>query len=202
MKQAINFYQEQFKKLPVVFSAAQMALVLMVTILLMGIGGGYQYFSVEKITRKIADVKMENMTQNTIINEREATLALIKVDQQLVDRLQSLTNINADKRRLASYIDRMGLDTGRSVSAFYDVLSRNELPGVWLSEIILFGHGNDISLTGMSRKASDVPVYIGQLQADTVFSGLSFHNLQVEKSNKFPNYTLFHVDSRINSDEG
>lgn len=202
MKQAINFYQEQFRKPTVVFPAAQMALVLMVITLLMVIGGGYQYFSVEKATRKIADIKTENMAQDTLIKEREAVLNLIKTDPKLVERLQSLNAMNADKRRLTSYIDRMGLDTGRSVSAFYDVLSRKELPGVWLSKIILFGHGSDISLTGMSRKASDVPVYIGQLQADAIFSGLSFHNLQVEKSNKFPKYTLFNVDSRINSDEG
>ena len=76
------------------------------------------------------------------------------------------------------------------------------MKGVWLSEIVLYGHGKDVYLTGMSHKASDVPVYIGQLKSDPVFNGLYFRSLTVKKAVKFPRYTEFQVDSRGLEDEG
>ena len=202
MKQTINFYQDEFRKPKVVFPASYMVLILAASMLLILAGGGYQYWSVWSIGKKVEQLKVANHTQSSRIEERKAALELVKTDPQLEAKLQQLNNKNLDKRRLSSYINRMGLDTGRSISQFYKALTRNDMKGVWLNNIVLYGHGKDVSLTGMSHKASDVPVYIGQLKSDPVFNGLSFRSLTVKKSDKFPRYTEFQVDSRGFEDEG
>ncbi|MBL4606251.1 MAG: PilN domain-containing protein [Pseudomonadales bacterium] len=144
----------------------------------------------------------ENKRLESDIDERHNALELVKIDPKLESTLKQLKLKNADKRRVTSYINNMGLDSEHSVTQFYEALSENVMPGLWLSEIVLYNQASDIVLKGLARNASDVPIYIERMKSKPLFESISFHSMHLRKVDKFPLYTEFNLDSRKQKDEG
>ena len=202
MKQSINFYQEEFRKPETTFSARQLLHVIAGILLLVTIAGVYQYWLMGDLSHSIEQAVAKNTLLENSIVERKEALELVKTDPKLEIKLAQLKTKNVDKRRLASYINKMGLDSENSVTRFYKALSENEISGLWLSKITLYKHASDIALEGMTRNASDVSIYIENMKEKPVFGGVSFRTIQLKKSKELPLYTEFHIDSRKHKDEG
>jgi len=202
VKQSINFYQEEFRKPEIKLPARQLLQVIAGVLLLVTIAGVYQYWLLGDLTHSIEKAVAKNILLENSIVERKKALELVKTDPKLEVKLAQLKTKNIDKRRLASYINKMGLDNENSVTRFYKALSENEISGLWLSKIILYKHASDIALEGMTRNASDVPIYIENMKEKPVFGGVSFHTIQLKKSEELPFYTEFYIDSRNHKDEG
>jgi len=154
------------------------------------------------LSHSIEQATAENTLLENSIAERKKALELVKADPKLEVKLAKLKTKNIDKRRLASYINKMGLDSENSVTGYYKALSENEISGLWLSKIILYKNASDIALEGMTRNASDVSIYIEKMKDKPVFGGVSFHMIQLKKSEELPLYTEFYIDSRSHKDEG
>ena len=202
MKQSINFYQDEFRKPEIKLSARQLLQAIAGVLLLVTIAGVYQYWLVGDLSHSIEQATTENTLLENSIAERKKALELVKTDPKLEVKLAQLKTKNIDKRRLASYINKMGLDSGNSVTEYYKALSENEISGIWLSKIILYKNASDIGLEGMTRNASDVSIYIEKMKDKPVFGGVSFHMIKLKKSEELPLYTEFYIDSRSHKDEG
>lgn len=202
MKQTINFYQDEFRKPEIKFPALRLVQVLVGILLLITFGGVYQYWLVGSLSDSIEQMEAKNILLESSIEERKKALELVKTDPKLELKLAQLKTKNVDKRRLASYINKMGLDNESSVTLFYRALSENEISGLWLSKITLYRHASDIALEGVTRNASDVPIYIARMKDKPVFGDISFHTIQLKKSEERPLYTEFYLDSRNKKDEG
>lgn len=202
MKQSINFYQKEFYKPDIKLPARQLVQVIAGLLFLVTVIGVYQYWLVDDLTHSIEKALAKNtLLENSILQRKEA-LELVKIDPKLEVKLAQLEAKNVDKRRLASYINKMGLDSENSVTQFYMALSENEIAGLWLSKIILYKHASDIALEGMTRDASDVPIYIENMKKKPVFGDVSFRTIQLKKSEELPSYTKFYIDSRNHNNEG
>ena len=114
MKQTINFYQDEFKKPEIKFSARQMVQTMGIVLFLMILGGGYQYWLKGDLVNSIEQVNSENKRLESDIDERHNALELVKIDPKLESTLKQLKLKNADKRRVTSYINNMGLDNPRT----------------------------------------------------------------------------------------
>jgi len=202
VKQSINFYQEEFRKPEIKFPARQLLQVIAGVLLLVTLSGAYQYWLVGDLSHSIEQARAENTLLENSIAERKNALELVKTDPKLEVKLAQLKTKNIDKRRLASYINKMGLDSENSVTGYYKALSENEISGLWLSKIILYRNASDIALEGVTRNASDVSIYIEKMKNKPVFGGVSFHMIKLKKSEELPLYTEFYIDSRSHKDEG
>ena len=202
MKQRVNFYQAEFRKPEVKFPARQMLYVALGVLLLVGIVGSYQHWLERSLSRSIEQVASKNIILENKINDRKKALELVQTDPKLEKKLAQLKSKNSDKRRLTSYINKIGLGGQSSVTEFYKALSQNDISGLWLNKITLYQHASDISLNGLTRDASDVPMYIEKMKKIPAFNGVSFHAIKLNQSKEFPLYTEFYLDSRKHADEG
>lgn len=202
MKQSINFYQKEFYQPEIKLPARRVVQVIAGLLLIVTITGVYQHWLVGDLTDSIEQAIAKNTVLENSILQRKEALELVKIDSKLKVKLSQLEEKNIDKRRLASYINKMGLDSGNSVTQFYMALSENEIAGLWLSKIVLYKHASDIALEGMTRHASDVPIYIENMKEKSVFGDVSFRTIQLKKSEELPSYTEFYIDSRNLNDEG
>lgn len=195
MSQIINFYQEEFKKPSIVFPLKQMVYVLLIMSALCFLYVSYLFIYINGLQTQLHENVRLNEKVSLKITELEKSLELPKPDAALESVLKNKLEINSDKKRLINYISKMSVDKNFTSSAYYDALQNNDEEGIWLTEIVLSDNSKNISLKGVGKNASALPVYIENLKNYSVFKTKSYYSMVMVKQDTEPHYVDFYFTS-------
>ncbi len=132
------------------------------------------------------------------IKALENEAALPKVDATLDGKINALEERFVPKDRLRNALkgDLFGETSG--YSDLFIALARQSVPGVWLTHLVISGSGVNIKMTGQTRSAELVPLYLEKLSNENSFSGTQFNNFKIKKADVIgdsPSCCIFTVES-------
>ena len=96
--------------------------------------------------------------------------------EQLDDSLRLL----AERQAVLELIQGSTFGETQGFSRHLRALARQNVDGIWLTHIILSGHGDKTRLEGRAIRAELIPLYVQELTAETAFSAQRFHRFQIE----------------------
>lgn len=195
MKQEINFFQEEFKKPAIRLPAGLMLYLVGSFIVLSGLFVSYLHWVLYSSDKTLFEVNQDNERLMAEILLLERKLEVPKINDDLKIKLDDILKINTQKRQLLSYINKISFDSTINASQYYDALQRNDTSGIWLTEIRITENTRNISVRGVAKVASDIPVYIDNLKNYPAFSKKPYYSLVLDKQKDQPNYIDFYFTS-------
>lgn len=195
MKQKINFFQEEFKKPAIKFPAMTLLYLIGLSIALCVMFTSYRYWVLYSYDKTLFEINQHNEKLMAEISSLEKKLEVPEVNENLKNELDSILKINAQKRQLLSDINKINFDSNMNGSHYYEALQRNDVSGIWLTEITITDNAGNISVRGVAKVASELPVYIDKLKNYPVFSKKPYYSLVLDKQKNEPHFIDFYFTS-------
>jgi Tfp pilus assembly protein PilN len=140
-----------------------------------------------------ANTAIEDLVLN--LQERSQFLAQRNADPALVSRLQQLERESTDKGKLLDNLAGKTLGNTAGFSAQLAALGRRHPDGLWLQQIRIGDGGRQVTIRGRARDAALVPQFIGALQAEPAFSGVSFERFEMKNPSQPAGALSFALES-------
>lgn len=179
MSQQINLFNERFSAQKNYFSAAALAGVLGV-VLLVSLGFGIVAKQrVAALELRAAQVKAELAAREA---GKAAALAGFAPRQRSATLQQELDQAESENRALqgvSAILDKGEFGNTRGYSAYFRALARGSVNGLWLTGVQIVGAGNQIGLQGRALQASLLPGYLNGLSREPVLKGATFGHLEM-----------------------
>lgn len=195
MKQKINFFQEEFKKPTIKFPAMSLLYLIGLSIVLCVMFISYHYWVLYSSDKTLLEIKQSNEKLMAEISSLEKKLEVPKINENLKNELDDILKMNDQKRQLLSYINKISFDSNQNGSHYYEALQRNDVPGVWLTEITITDNARNISVRGVAKVASEIPIYIDNLKNYPAFSKKPYYSLVLDKQKDEPHFIDFYFTS-------
>lgn len=102
-------------------------------------------------------------------------------DPMLVAELERVRLELADSEKLESLLNADQLGNSKGYSEYFSALARQIPNGVWITGLQLQGAGDEISVSGRSLLAEQVPVFVNQLKREKIMQGKTFAALNLQR---------------------
>lgn len=181
MNQQINLYQPIFRKQPKVFSAATIAQIAGIVLLVLILIYIYGRWQVALLGREATRLTRQMQADTGRLGQLEATLPARTPDPALQARLKALLAERASKERALAALGERSYGSTRGFSAQFVGLARQHVAGLWLTQVKLSQGGSRFSLAGETVDPRLVPDYLQRLAAVPVFKGTQFGLLRIER---------------------
>lgn len=184
MKQQINLYQPIFRTQKNIFSAlaiAEMCGLVIVGLLIMY---GYAAWEVHGLKTEVSKF---NEQRDAALSKTDALREQFpgrQKSKQLEEEIERLTAELLARQRIAEILSGGRLGNTEGFSDYLEALARRHVQGTWLTGINISHGGQTISIAGSTLVPDLVPVYLQRLADETVFSGLSFNVMHMERASE------------------
>jgi len=88
-------------------------------------------------------------------------------------------------------------DQSPGFSNYFQALSNQSIPDVWLSALYLDSQQQIINIKGSTFKPEKIPYFLQKLQKEPIFNGHSFAKLTMRKSEKMPDQMDFNLSTTL-----
>lgn len=178
MSQQINLLNPAFLKRRTQFSAATMAL----SIVVLALASAALYVYAERETARLDELAVQSEAQIKAQRERLVALGAELSDRGRGKLLQEETAaLQAQLKRreeLHGSMLKAGGEAG-GFSQYLAALARRTASGVWLTGIAIGGKADAIVIKGRGLEGELIPAYIGMLHREAPFAGRSISELRV-----------------------
>lgn len=181
MSQQINLFNPAFVKKKSLLTSATLVGLLVFSILILGVLGGW----LSNTTVKLKANEAERQQQLTLLqNQLQAAQANIKPkkeDPKLIEELEQLRSSLADRDRVETILSNNKLGNTLGYSEYLSAFARQIPTGVWITGFHLQGAGDEISLTGRAISPEQVPNFVNQLKREKIMQGKTFSALSMQR---------------------
>lgn len=181
MSQQINLFNPAFQPQKQVFTAATMALSLLV--LVGGIAALASYGRMQT-----AGLEAQASAGAVQLERKQARLASVNLDfaprQKNKDLDAEIAEAQAQLaalRNISRVIERGELGDTGGYAGYFKALARQSVTGLWLTGVSVSGGGRDIGIRGRTTDPATVPGYLARLTGEPLMQGKSFASLSISQ---------------------
>jgi hypothetical protein len=181
MSQQINLFNPAFQPQKQVFTAATMALSLLV--LVGGIAALASYGRMQT-----AGLEAQASAGAVQLERKQARLASVNLDfaprQKNKDLDAEIAEAQAQLaalRNISRVIERGELGDTGGYAGYFKALARQSVTGLWLTGVSVSGGGRDIGIRGRTTDPAAVPGYLARLTGEPLMQGKSFASLSISQ---------------------
>jgi hypothetical protein len=195
MRQQINLYQPGLIDRPAPLLSHQAGLLLLLSLLLTLVLGGYGYWR---------GVALEPQRAELALRQEQMRVRIADLEQQFPVRQSSpllqqrVARLEQERKALGQTLDDvLQREQGRNaeVLAALEGLAQRQHNGLWLNRIRLSRQGQEVELSGRAFTPELVPDYLQWLSDEGVFSGQTFSRLRLSRLQEFPGHVDFNIGS-------
>lgn len=194
--QQVNLYQDELRTQKLNYSAAMLAQLSIILLIVFSAIAGFRYFQVLQHQSGLVEIQKNQKMAMADLQKLQAELSKIKKDATLVARISEKTKELANKQKVLGILSQDQFGNTEGFIKHISGLARQRIDGLWLTQIRIAGGGNDVALQGTTSKSSLLPKYLQRLSAETAFSGTEFESLLMarnEKKKQWLNFSLKNI---------
>lgn len=197
--QRVNLYQDELKEVRVLVPARQM-LALFVLAVIVAAAAGFWARTLTEAPRAQADMLLEQARQlDQVVKDLQEQVSKLAPNEALIRQKEALERRLAGMRRLRQAV--VPPAEAALFSHYLEGLGRRNIEGIWLTDIHIGDRGRTFLLRGGVLDPAFVPAYIQALEAEPVYTGLSFDNLTISRKDNDQPYLDFSISTRCLPDE-
>jgi hypothetical protein len=180
VSQQINLYNPLFRPQKKYFTAAQMALGLLILL----VGAAVIYGSARRLSRQIEQraaesARLSEATRRSLV-DATTRFGPRQPSAQLQQQVAQMEEQGASRRQLLDLMGRGELGNTRGFSGYLLALSRQTTPGLWITGFQVVGNGSDMAINGRALQPQLVPEFMGILKREPLLAGQTFATLEIK----------------------
>lgn len=180
-QQKVNLFPPSKRNVETVWAARQFVkLGLLLVVLLWACWGALFYFN-GRLSREVAAEKKILQPLSDQVQALQAQIDQRQPSTLLKDRAEQKARELKRKQEMLAWLQR-SRTAARGFVAPLTGLTRVQVPGVWLSEVVIASGVGQLQLKGEAQAAEKVAIYLEELGRDGVFEGTQFRTLALERS--------------------
>ncbi len=196
LEQRINFYQDIFRKPEIRFPLQQMLAVWALVLVVLAMVTLVDYVRVQSKRVQVEKLQTSQARMETAVQQLGDQLAKRVIDPALQRQEADLRAALQGKLEFLGALQRQGDTHQMHFSGVLDGLAQRDSGSLWLTRIQLRSPGPELTLDGLTTEAKAVPDYLAALHQASVFSGMEFRMLNVERQQERGRYLTFSVSTR------
>lgn len=201
MKQQINLYQAEFHPKQVRLPARQVLTISITAITFMFLINGVLFGE-----NHYLNTKVESLTQRLQRVTANNTVLQNKVDEQKVDDDLQLAVVEAGKQlrarqKIMLWVDQSSKDNKVYFSSLLEGLSRQHVPGLWLSSVDIEEGGQVLNLQGNTLNPKLMPELLAKLNSEPAFVGREFKKALLKEDDQYRGVSQFVLTTQNKSDK-
>lgn len=122
-----------------------------------------------------------------------------EINPQLAAEVAQWQNMLDELTQTMKQLSGKSADHSPGFSSYFQALSNQSIPDVWLSALFLDGQRQLISIEGSTYKPEKIPYFLQQLQKESIFNGHTFAKLVMQQSEKIPNQIDFKLSTTLDA---
>jgi hypothetical protein len=182
--QQINLYQPIFRKERKIFSSQtviQVAVIFVVALLLIY---SYSLWQTRLLTQQVAALQHQQQESTTRLTQLEHSLPKSSADPSLVAALKKAEAERDLKQQALQVVSERSLGSTAGFDLQLESLARQDVHGLWLTEIHFLEGGEQFTLSGDTQEGRLLPAYLARLAGENTFKGMQFRTLVIEQPKK------------------
>lgn len=180
IRQQINLFIRH-EKVRIPFSASVCALIVLVTVLLVGGLYAKEYFALEQSQARLAAQNQAKQQRQTEIDALRHLNDARKADPQLQSRREQLQRQLQARQRYGRMLEQLQPEQRVVFSALLQGLSSQAVAGVWLTRIAATEGGARLQLQGETNQPALIPRYLRQLGREATYGRAQFDDFQISE---------------------
>ena len=178
--QQVNLYHDELKNKKLNYSAIMLLKLCLLVIVGLSALGGFKSYQIQQQELILQEAKSLQAKLNAEKIKIEASRK--QKDTVLAEKITKKKQELSNKQKVLSILNQDEFGNADGFSGLVGGLARQRLEGLWLTGLRFSGGGKDISLKGITNKASLLPKYLQRLSAEKAFAGMTFKNLQMNRN--------------------
>lgn len=191
--QHINFISQLDRVVEPPFSAKQQVQLLAALVAVLLVTYVALFFQQASWSSDLQQLKAEQSALKKQVAALNAKKAAEENNPQLKTELARLESAVKFRRQLIAGIDPNDQQESNGFAEHLDGLARQQVVGLWFTEINLSQRGEQMSLHGYTQKPEFVPQYLQKLSAEQVFTGKQFNVLRLTRAENMRNTMRFAI---------
>lgn len=130
------------------------------------------------------EVKRSEQRHATLISQLDEARKKFKVrtkSQALDTKVGRLDKLVESRARVKEVLQQGAYSNTSGYSKYLLAVSRQHLPGIWITGIEVMGSGNDITLKGKSVEPELVPQFVQRLSNEPALAGVQFKVFRLDR---------------------
>lgn len=188
--QQVNLYQPIFRREKKVFSAR--TLLVAGALAALGLFAIYSVALVrtQQLERQLNQQQVAldaSQSRLQALSQARAAQGADPALEQRIERLRAERNFKLD---MLDRLQRNQFGNRAGFSAYLRGLSRQHVPELWLTRVIVDNGGTELMLEGSAMAPAIVPRYLQRLSHESAFSGKEFRSVRMQR----PEERDWHID--------
>lgn len=179
MNQQINLYQARFRPQTRMFPAWAMLQTAGILLLAMLLMYGFAQQRVNSIEKELEVVARQETVALERLQNIGPLINSVTGETNWAEQLDESLRMLAERQAVLSLIQGSTLGDTRGFSRHLRALARQDVDGVWLTNIVLSALGDKTRLEGRAIRAELIPLYVQDLAAEQPFAEQRFHRFQI-----------------------
>lgn len=194
--QQVNLYQDELRTKKLNYSAAMLAQLSVILIVVFSVATGFIYFQLQQQKNEHVLSQKKQKTAMANLQKLQTELSLRKKDATLAKRIMERTKELSNKQKVLNILSRDEFGNTKGFIDHVSGLARQRIDGLWLTQIRIASGGTNVSLTGTTNKPSLLPKYLQRLSAEKVFAGTEFESLLMARQAKKKQWLDFSLKNK------
>src|SRR6056297_2418193 len=169
MRQQINLYQQGLIDRPAPLSSRQAGLLLLLSLVLILVLGGYGYWRGVALEPQCALLAQRQEQMRIRVAELEQQFPIRQTSPLLQQRVARLEQEHKDLGQTLDYVLQREQGRNAQMLAALEGLAQRRHAGLWLDQIRLSRQGYDVELAGRAFTPELVPDYLQWLSDEGIF---------------------------------
>ena len=194
--QQVNLYQDELKTQKLNYSAAMLAQLSIILLLVFSAAAGFRYFQLQQHQSSLVEKQLKQKIAMADLQKLQAELSLRKKDVRLSKRITAKTKELANKQKVFGILSQDEFGNTKGFIEHISGLARQRIDGLWLTQIRIAGGGTDVALFGITSKPALLPKYLQRLSAEKAFAGTEFQSLLMQRQDKKKQWLNFSLQNK------
>ncbi len=201
MIQQVNLYQDvlkQGRKKTAInpYWASISAIILLFVSL-----SAYLIWQTQKTESQVQQLRQSLKIEQTRIDQILSKMPNQEVDPKLSAEVTQWQTMLEELNQNYQLLSGQSTSQSPGFSNYFQALSDQSIPEVWLSALYLDSQKQIINIEGSSFMPEKIPVFLQRLQKEPIFRGRSFAKLIMQQSEDIPNQLDFKLSTTLETPE-
>ncbi|MGZ4956777.1 MAG: hypothetical protein ACXV8Q_16870 [Methylobacter sp.] len=156
---------------------------------------GYVIWSLKSTETQIQQFRQNLEAEQTRANLISSKIPKQDIDAQLAEEVAQWQNMLDELTQTMQLLSSKITDQSPGFSSYFQALSNQSIPDVWLSALYLNEQRQIINIEGSTFKPEKIPYFLQQLQKEPIFNGHTFAKLIMQKSEEIPDQMDFKLNT-------
>jgi len=201
MIQQVNLYQDILRQEQNKSGINQYWIGLAAVAMLLIVFSIYSIWNLKTTETEVQNLQKSLEAEQAKANLISSQIPKQEIDAQLDEEIKHWQNILDELTHAMQLLSGKITDQSPGFSSYFQALSNQSIPDVWLRSLYLNGQKQIIDIEGSTFKPEKIPYFLQQLQKEPIFNGHTFAKLIMQKSEEIPNQMDFTLSTTLETSD-